>query len=68
MRISANIGFLWDHLPLPERIIAAAEANFDAVECHFPYDVDATVVKKTLQQCNVPMVGLNTALGPEGCF
>ena len=68
MRFSANIGFLWDHLPLPERIAAAATAGFDAVECHFPYQYDATEIKATLAQYDLPMVGLNTALGPEGCF
>ena len=47
-RYSANIGFLWDHLPLPERIAAAAEAGFDAVECHFPYEYDALEIKDSL--------------------
>lgn len=68
MRFSANIGFLWDHLPLPERISAAAKSGFDAVECHFPYEYDASEIKDTLLQHNITMVGLNTALGPEGCF
>jgi len=40
-KYSANIGFLWDHLPLPERIMAASKAGFDAVECHFPYVYEA---------------------------
>lgn len=68
MRISANIGFLWDHLPLPERIEAAAIAGFDAVECHFPYEFDAALIQRVLEEHNLPMVGINTALGPEGCF
>ena len=32
-RFSANLGFLWIDLPLPERIAAAASAGFEAVEC-----------------------------------
>ena len=39
MLFSANIGFLYTDLPLPDRIRAAKRAGFDAVECHFPYDV-----------------------------
>ncbi len=68
MRISANIGFLWDHLPLPERINAAALAGFDAVECHFPYEYPAAEIKRSLQENGLSMLGVNTSLGPEGCF
>ena len=35
----ANLGFLWTDLLLPEAINAAAKAGFDAVECHWPFDV-----------------------------
>ncbi|MEM7258050.1 MAG: TIM barrel protein [Pseudomonadota bacterium] len=68
MRFSANIGFLWQALPLPERITAAAEAGFDAVECHFPYEYPASEIHDSLTNNNLPMLGLNTALGPDGCF
>lgn len=34
MLISANLGFLFTDLPLPDRIRAAREAGFDAVEMH----------------------------------
>lgn len=68
MRFSANIGFLWDNLALPERINAAASAGFDAVECHFPYNHEPQEIKQALAENNIPMVGLNTALGPEGYF
>ena len=68
MRFSANIGFLWDHLPLPDRIAVAAKSGFDAVECHFPYEYDASEVRDTLLHYDLPMVGINTALGPPGCF
>ena len=67
-QFSANIGFLWDCLPLPERITAAAAAGFDAVECHFPYDHDANIIKSVLDTADIPMIGLNTALGPDGNF
>ncbi len=67
-KYSANIGFLWDHLPLPERINAAATAGFDAVECHFPYEYQIAEIKSALDSTGLPMVGLNTALGPQGSF
>lgn len=67
-KYSANIGFLWDHLPLPQRIVAAGNAGFDAVECHFPYEYPASEIIDVLQQTGLPMLGINTALGPEGCF
>lgn len=66
LKYSANIGFLWEHLSLPERIAAAANAGFDAVECHFPYDYDADDVKAVLDANKIPMIGINTLLGPPG--
>ncbi len=67
-KYSANIGFLWDHLALPERIPAASSAGFDAVECHFPYEFPSNEIKTALINNNLNMVGLNTSLGPEGSF
>ncbi|MEN8934506.1 MAG: isomerase, partial [Planktotalea arctica] len=37
MKFSANLGFLWSELSLPDAIRAAKAAGFDAVECHWPY-------------------------------
>lgn len=60
MKISANLGFLWAHLPLTARIEAAQGAGFDAVECHFPYDEDAAAVRAALDATGLGMLGLNT--------
>ena len=65
LQYSANVGFLWNELTLPERISAAANAGFDAVECHFPYEYDASAIAATLKEHGLPMVGINTLLGPE---
>ncbi len=65
LKYSANIGFLWEHLPLPERILAAKKAGFDAVECHFPYDYPALEIATVLNDANIPMIGINTLLGPS---
>ena len=63
VKFSANLGFLWADLPLPEAIRAAKRAGFDAVECHWPYDVDPAEVRAALQETGLPMLGLNTVLG-----
>ena len=68
MKFSANLGFLWLDRPLPERIRAAKAAGFDAVECHFPYEHPAEEIAAVLSETGLRMLGINTALGPEGCF
>ena len=60
MRFSANLGFLFTDLPLPQAIHAAKAAGFDAVECHFPYDVPAPEVARALHDTGLTMQGLNT--------
>jgi hydroxypyruvate isomerase len=65
MRFSANLGFLFTDLPLPQAIHAAKHAGFDAVECHFPYDVPAAEVAAALQQTGLTMLGLNTWPGDK---
>lgn len=68
MRFSANLGFLWSDLPLPDAIRAAHAAGFDAVECHWPYDVAPTAVAEALSETGLPMLGLNTPRGQPGDF
>lgn len=48
---------------MPDAIRAAAAAGFDAVECHWPYDVPAGDVKAALDETGLPMLGLNTRRG-----
>jgi hydroxypyruvate isomerase len=60
---SANLGFLWADLPLPEAILAAKEAGFDAVECHWPFDTPPDDVKTALSKTGLKMIGLNTPKG-----
>jgi 2-dehydrotetronate isomerase len=62
-QFSANLGFLWQELALPEAIIAAKAAGFDAVECHWPYNHDVEKVKAALQVTELKMLGLNTSRG-----
>lgn len=60
---SANLGFLWNELPLPDAIRAAKSAGFDAVECHFPYETAAQDVVDALRETGLEMLSLNTARG-----
>lgn len=60
---SANLGFLWTDLSLPDAVRAAARAGFDAVECHFPYDVDPAALRAALDDTGLPLLGLNTRPG-----
>jgi hydroxypyruvate isomerase len=63
MQFSANLGFLWADLSLPDAIRAAKAAGFDAVECHWPYDTDPAQVKAALAETEFQMLGLNTSRG-----
>ncbi|MEM7193365.1 MAG: TIM barrel protein [Pseudomonadota bacterium] len=65
-KISANLGFLWPELDLCDRIYAAKDAGFDAVECHWPFDVDAVKVASALSATGLTMLSLNTAIAGEG--
>lgn len=60
---SANLGFLWTDLPLPEAIHAAGAAGFDAVECHMPYAYEASTVAAALEATGLNMVSMNTTIG-----
>jgi len=63
MQFSANLGFLWADLALPDAIRAAKAAGFDAVECHWPYEADPALVKAALEDTGFQMLGLNTSRG-----
>ena len=60
---SANLGFLWKELELPDAIHAAAAAGFDAVECHWPFQVSFEKIVTALAQTELTMQCLNTAPG-----
>ncbi len=68
LRFSANLGFLWNDLPLPAAIRRAKAAGFAAVECHWPYDTDPAEVSDALAETGLPMLGINTITGGAGHF
>ena len=59
-RFSANLGYLWKELPLPEAVLAARKAGFDAVEFHEPYHYPAEEIREALDETSLKMLGLNT--------
>lgn len=63
LRFSANLGFLWTELDLPDAIHAAKSAGFSAVEFHWPYDVPVQRVVSALEATNLPLLGINTRRG-----
>lgn len=63
MQFSANLGFLWTELALPEAIRQAKRAAFDAVEFHFPYETEPKDVVLALQETGLSMISLNTPRG-----
>jgi len=62
-KFSANLGFLWTEYELVEAIGKAKAAGFEAVECHWPYEVPAADLKVALDKAELPMLGLNTLRG-----
>ena len=66
MQFSANLGFLFRDLALPDAIRAAKRHGFAAVEMHWPYDTDTSVVAEALAETGLPLLGINTARGDVG--
>jgi len=64
-RFAANISTMFTERPLVQRVAAAADAGFKAVECQFPYEVPAKEMKAALDEADVPLVLINT---PPGDF
>lgn len=68
LRFSANISMMFMELPFLDRIEAAAQAGFVAVECHHPYEHDPREVKLRLDAAGIVMNGINTSAGKPGEF
>lgn len=66
LKFSANLGFLWPDLALPDAIRAAHKAGFDAVECHWPYATPVEDTIAALRETGLRMLGLNTMRGKPG--
>ncbi len=61
--LSANLSIMFTEVDFLDRFALAAKAGFNAVECWFPYEYSASVVKQRLLDHGLRLVGLNTAAG-----
>lgn len=66
MKLAANLHHLYQELPPLERIDAAARDGFDGVEWPFPHAQSPVALAARLQAAGLPLVLLNTPLGPDG--
>jgi hydroxypyruvate isomerase len=65
-RFAANISTMFIEVPFAERIEAAAAAGFKAVECQFPYAVEASELEARLDRAGLDLVLLNVPPGDFG--
>jgi hydroxypyruvate isomerase len=65
-RFAANISTMFTEVPFAERIQAAADAGFKAVECQFPYEARAAELEARLDHAGVDLVLLNVPPGDFG--
>jgi len=56
---AANLSMLFREVPLLDRIDAAREAGFEAVELLFPYDDPVPRLRQTLEAAGLPLVLFN---------
>jgi len=62
-RLAANISTLFTELPFLDRMDAAAEAGFTAVECQFPYATDPDAIAGRLARTGMELVLFNAPPG-----
>jgi hydroxypyruvate isomerase len=64
-RFNANLTWLFQEKPFPERFSAAAQAGFTGIEILFPYDHPASEIRSALQSNGQELVLMNA---PPGNF
>ena len=62
-RFAANVSLMFNEHPFLERIKAAADAGFQAVECQFPYHVDAIDLADACGTAGVKLALMNAPPG-----
>lgn len=58
-RFAANLSTLYQEMPFLDRIAAACDDGFDAVECQLPYELPASAIAARLRETGLPMVLFN---------
>jgi hydroxypyruvate isomerase len=64
-KFNANLSWLYQEMPFPDRFAAAASAGFSGIEILFPYDQPAAEIRAALQANGQEMVLMNA---PPGNF
>ena len=59
-KFSANLGFLWTELLLPDAVRAAHKAGFHSVECHWPYATSVNDLNAAIAETGLEMLGKKT--------
>lgn len=67
-KLSANLGYLFDDRPIPDRVTASGAAGFRAVEFHWPFDVPPATMRATLAAAGTVPLAVNTPLGGPSDF
>lgn len=62
-RLAANLSWLFTERPFEERFAAAAAQGFDAVECSFPYALDAERCTAMLRDAGLTLELINLPAG-----
>ncbi len=62
LRFSANVSVLFPDLPLVDRVAAARDAGFEAIEIQFPYDVPAGQLARAAAEAGVKVVLINAPI------
>ncbi|HEX4843620.1 MAG TPA: TIM barrel protein [Limnobacter sp.] len=63
MRLAANLSLMYTEWPFEERVAAAAQDGFEAVECMFPYASEAGRLKALAAQHGLQWVLINAPCG-----
>jgi hydroxypyruvate isomerase len=66
LRLAANLSMLFSELPFIERFGAAADAGFDGVEFHYPYDHDPHDLLSHVQANHLSVALFNSPKGDVG--
>ncbi|MCV9966898.1 TIM barrel protein [Pararhizobium sp. BT-229] len=62
-RFSAHLGYLFTELPLPERVAAAANAGFTAIEHPQPFAIDTAQMNEALKRHDLQFSQIAAAVG-----
>jgi len=62
-RFASNLSLMFQEHAFADRLAAAAQAGFRAVECQFPYEVPAAELARRRAALDIPFVALNLPPG-----